>query len=81
LTSSTIILTPFPNFRSFSKGTQKKNQDDAFQKKERKKGIKMARKFAKIIKISDKIDDAKSQGVIQWLQPIRVVVPELLKND
>ena len=50
---------------------------DVFQKNE----INLLRKFAKIVRIFDKIDDSKSRGVIYGPQSFRDFIPEVLKND
>jgi hypothetical protein len=50
---------------------------DVFQKNE----INLLRKFAKIVRIFDKIDDLKSQGVIYEPQSFGNLILELLKND
>ena len=50
---------------------------DVFQKNE----ISLLRKFAKTVRIFDKINDLKSQGVIYGHQSFGDFIPELLKND
>ena len=50
---------------------------DVFQKNE----INLLRKFAKIMRIFDKIDDSKNRRVIYGHQPFGDFIPELLKND
>jgi hypothetical protein len=43
--------------------------------------INLLRKFAKIVRIFDKIDDSKSRGVIYGPQSFWDFIPEVLKND
>ena len=50
---------------------------DVFQENE----INLLRKFAKIVRIFDKIDDSKSRGVIYGPQSFGDFILELLKND
>jgi hypothetical protein len=50
---------------------------DIFQKTE----INLLRKFGKIMRIFDKIDDLKNQGVIQRHQLFGNVILQLLKDD
>ena len=50
---------------------------DVFQKNE----INLLRKFAKIVRIFDKIDDSKNRRVICGPQPFGDFILELFKND
>jgi hypothetical protein len=50
---------------------------DIFQKNE----INLLRKFAKTVRIFDKIDDSKKRGVIYGPQSFWDFIPEVLKND
>ena len=50
---------------------------DVFHKNE----INLLRKFAKIVRIFDKIDDPKNRGVIYKYQSFLDVILKLLKND
>jgi len=47
----------------------------------KKNGINVGGKFAKIMKILDKIDDLKSQGVIYETKTFSVLVLELIGNN
>ena len=46
-----------------------------------KNEINLLRKFSKIVRIFDKVDDSKNRGVIQRHQSFGDVILKLLKND
>ena len=50
---------------------------DVFQQNE----INLLRKFGKIVRIFDKVDDSKNRGVIFKHQSFGDVILKLLKND
>jgi len=46
-----------------------------------KNGINLLRKFVKIVRIFDKVDDSKNRGVIWRHQSFGDIILGLLKND